>query len=1840
MITLLKEELSSNPKDASLHVRLLKHYLQNNRHKEAFEHSFKIEFGGSTFQNNYAWYETLSEVLKHQANDITDWEYQLLLLTVLERLCILSLTETPTGTSKSLTESTNILHRYDQALEKVAQAGPPTGLAEFYSGLLQHHRGQLVFHLATLLLKKAKKDQIYWRDAIKLAAPLMLIAWHTVPLDTKVNWLTNAAEKQKVSVHRWYYEGSYRCSQSGHLLLAHAQEKSHTFLDQISQFCSETNWKEKIYEKIFTSIAYLNSSHFISKVFTIPTLRLPRKMEVEAYDTDSQKVYPNSLHHFVWILLDYKNFENFKCTVFDMLVTKSSYYPNCGPETLNKIDVMAYLYCATLTTQQLMCQNTHSLVDKFNKIPAHITDMLCTLSQLKWWDCAYKFSQNELGSELIDIRTTLTRGIEVVRCVDNHGLDAELLCKLGCIFSECAKPSHNIDEKKNLESRAALYYSCAIPLLEKLKKKLLIKLPEKRLFDYTHKELNTKELSSLLERSKLYMGITYLNDNEFDKAIDILSNLKSPQATYYLSESYKKMALDDSHLIKENTTETITKYLLKAKTYAYKTLNTLKDLQEDEKSPIYANTQALIEEIEILLNKTYADTTNDIDTKYFSDENASGDENMQMPLHMNSHVFRNLSSTPKQPQHFANMTNYKSAVESTVLENSKFDHKLIERIENQLKSIQKRDSSITSFMEQMKGWMDENRNLGNQVIGTVNTNIQNTIDQFKLLKLSVDQIKDQIFECRNDCKDIGDLKKEVAELKKEINKLKKSTTEQTVDENDLYNINDEFRNNENTASFPSQLPFTTSQIVPPFNQRIVPPFPVPPTPYQLYGQNLYNLYNHYSQFGQPPHVPVSASLFDPTRSSVHYPGVYPTPEQIYPDMTNIVPPTIQPVSASVPSTISVTQSVTPSVTKSAPLLNREPQLPVNVVITSSDPLPTCTTAPAQILSVTIPPEHIKSIPHNYQISMPNTNETQVMPPSLFNTNDLETPSSTKSLAAWMQSNSFKTTQSSNNSTPKVSAKIDNTALPSSESTITGGIFNISNANISNVSVSSPNVSANKSRTLSEKSNTSVENYDPCPDFKPIVPLPDEVTVTTGEENETVIFCARAKLFRFVDKQWKERGLGEMKLLKHNTSGKVRVLMRREQVHKICANHIITPEMTIQPMKNETKAYFWVANDFADENVVLEKFCVRFKSDDIARRFYETFEQAQKDAKSLNCNKIMQLKEPIVNKNTVEKDTKTENKTVIGGFTFSTTPAFKAVKNKDTFESNIASTPTTKLNLFSSLNLKTTTTTAPFSNLFTTQSNQNISVDSANQRDDLNRSASSDVVEEFEPSVEFKPVVPLPALVDQKTGEENEIILFEHRAKLLRFDNASKEWKECGLGNMKLLANKDNDKIVRLLMRREQVMKVCCNHALTKEMNFQKMPKTENAITWCAKDFSQGELVSETFCLRFKTSQIFNDFVSAIKSAQMKMKDNIKAVIVDQSAITQCNQTGFGDKFKPKPGSWQCNSCYTNNLDTFTKCACCEEPNPLNVVNLTQQTPVSVNWGDKFKPKPGTWECKECFIRNEKAADYCSVCTNPRVPKKDSESDVKTLPKYNFIMPEQNQTTKESGTFSWGSSIKVNSSSWECKNCSNQNESHIFLCKNCNNPKDDISLKFGDTNLTGKPAVGPKFHFGIPQAENSTITTFPQQPSVTGTSIFDGTGSHTFKFGISSVTKSESQPSFTFGSQTLNDNKNTSVVSSTTQITSGSTPDGSITVTPVKTPLLSTSQKDSTTAAKTFGTKGSAAFEFVFKPKSPPKVKSPKSEHEESDGNEYASEDEGHHIHFSPVVPMPDKVSCIPICIKN
>ncbi|KAK8478336.1 hypothetical protein V6N13_138553 [Hibiscus sabdariffa] len=161
--------------------------------------------------------------------------------------------------------------------------------------------------------------------------------------------------------------------------------------------------------------------------------------------------------------------------------------------------------------------------------------------------------------------------------------------------------------------------------------------------------------------------------------------------------------------------------------------------------------------------------------------------------------------------------------------------------------------------------------------------------------------------------------------------------------------------------------------------------------------------------------------------------------------------------------------------------------------------------------------------------------------------------------------------------------------------------------------------ANKEPELEHREDEdapAADDEDTGAQVAPIVKL-EEVAVSTGEENEDAILDLKSKLYRF-DKdvnQWKERGAGTVKLLKHKETGKVRLVMRQSKTLKICANHLVLPTMTVQEHAGNDKSCLWHASDFADGELKDELFCIRFPSVENCKTFMEMFEEVAESQKS-------------------------------------------------------------------------------------------------------------------------------------------------------------------------------------------------------------------------------------------------------------------------------------------------------------------------------------------------------------------------------------------------------------------------------------------------------------------------------------------------------------------------------------------------------------------------------------------------------------------------------------------------
>jgi len=136
---------------------------------------------------------------------------------------------------------------------------------------------------------------------------------------------------------------------------------------------------------------------------------------------------------------------------------------------------------------------------------------------------------------------------------------------------------------------------------------------------------------------------------------------------------------------------------------------------------------------------------------------------------------------------------------------------------------------------------------------------------------------------------------------------------------------------------------------------------------------------------------------------------------------------------------------------------------------------------------------------------------------------------------------------------------------------------------------------------------------------------DEVEVKTGEEEEEVMYGVRAKLFVFGEtlldkgtgnKSWRERGVGDIRILKHREHQRIRVLMRQEKTMKIIANHALDPRIKLGANAGSDRSWVWNAFDFAEGDLVETVFAARFADSDIAGAFKDKFIECQKDMEKI------------------------------------------------------------------------------------------------------------------------------------------------------------------------------------------------------------------------------------------------------------------------------------------------------------------------------------------------------------------------------------------------------------------------------------------------------------------------------------------------------------------------------------------------------------------------------------------------------------------------------------------------
>jgi E3 SUMO-protein ligase RanBP2 len=1181
---MILKEIAARPHDINMRIRMVKHLLDEKRLNEAFKYCFDLEMKFiETFQSSNEWYNTISDVLKQTTSSNDTWNSWCMILTTMDKQIYLNLKKDLSLQAikqNYIKEVTNLLFEFDQVLKKAADAllklAPVKEMAE---EVINHFRGQLALNLAAILFQKQKvtnNDQ--WRETTKKCLPLLLFAFQTSIVNTDAFWLKNTTDVIRNLMHHLKKEGAFRCVQAARTILAckakkdddltHGQNYKCWFsiddiFNQIREICTDTNWRKNLYRLLFANTdqqSKSSSSYFVqNSFFQEPTYETISFNDIESYEDMAQYLYPSSLEHHVYLGLGRKDLQSYKTRTFDGLNLSTSNLINCSPETINRLDIDSFLYCAIIQAKRRLEAEKDSY-ESFNNKPnekplilpaANVVEGLCTEEQNEWWLAAYKIYKNISGDNIAQLKATLQFGIEAVRGIDTPKVDSIILLKLGDVLQKRTVACGNNLEHRHVEIRVPYIYKFALKMLRNRESDNM-----RRIFKFSTNNFDMEgEMSQLIGTAIGHLSTIYFQREEFREFIDDFSGIQNPWVHFYRAEAYKK--LDESSKTPKKTKKI---YIEKARENLMETLALLEgNANIDKNNPLRVR-------VEKDLKRLQYDLSTSINDDY--DFNLS-----QNGITPEDDIFHNASSSSfrgRREVSFAQMPNY----------NEKFNEveNLIRKLSDLVISVK---DDVLCVRNDITGLKDDILTIRGDITDlSVNKDASTTKTLNDIYKSIEDLTWNVTYMMNILPNQAGNFQIPPPMMRYPTNQMPPAAAQYNQTFNTAYPI---YPNVHSRSSLPGQIPAhlqfsntdmnsynymadlsvipSPSQQQPQSQQQIntlqaqvaklngqkSSPVPIPEH-LQFNSNSVMNTYNYMadlhtvpspsqqpSQLQQQPGTPqAQTAMLNAQKSSLlealNTPSVLNT-------WTNTYPST-QPAQMNINSTAAPV-SVPPVLPAQTMIVNKpvEKAPPVNVVITSSDPLPTQNSFVSQpTLSVTIPPQHIKHAPSAVQQNLSST--------------------------------SF------------------NTSAPLYE-------------NIS------PSKAVDTSEYLEEPAD-----YDPRPDFQPIIPLPDEVEVKTGEENENILFEKRAKLFRMDDKEWKERGIGNIKILQNKDTNKCRIVMRREQTHKLCANHMLIADMELKNASKENN-FMWAANDYSDGEMKPEKFLVRFKYSEDANKFKETFNQSKK-----------------------------------------------------------------------------------------------------------------------------------------------------------------------------------------------------------------------------------------------------------------------------------------------------------------------------------------------------------------------------------------------------------------------------------------------------------------------------------------------------------------------------------------------------------------------------------------------------------------------------------------------------
>lgn len=315
-------------------------------------------------------------------------------------------------------------------------------------------------------------------------------------------------------------------------------------------------------------------------------------------------------------------------------------------------------------------------------------------------------------------------------------------------------------------------------------------------------------------------------------------------------------------------------------------------------------------------------------------------------------------------------------------------------------------------------------------------------------------------------------------------------------------------------------------------------------------------------------------------------------------------------------------------------------------------------------------------------------------------------------------------------------------------------------------------------------------------------------------------------------------------------------------------------------------------------------------------------------------------------------------------------------------------------------------------------------------------------------------------------------------------------------------------IHRVVMRREQILKICLNHILDRDVVYKV--KDDKSWNFIVNDFSEGEVSLEQLCLRFKTPEIAQEFKKAIDDAlngitskqngggdyhadvQPKQSLQSKLSAEEEKKVTDLKLPKNFFEYKDKPSCSGCRGCKSEEF-VFPEVKATNfgivDDNPLPLsAPIVKETEQSNNLSKASQPSQGNFSANSFASKPA----FGPIGAKPDV----TVTSAPAITTHNFFFGSPNQSVPS--TADSGDSVKTSTFPFNSvfgNNVGGQQKSlgHLF---GSGQKTDENSKPNGSETTTG-------FSFGSNPLFGGATTNTTSAVTTSSNSIFGGSSLFSF-----------------------------------------------------------------------------------------------------------------------------------------